>query len=277
MRWLFELIIVYRVYVSLFFIVFVSIWMLSSPTERQVKTTRFLAFSIFYPLQISADQILRAKNIYSENKRLKTEVSHLYTDVARLREQAAENDRLRAMIGFSQASPYELIAVSVLARDPSPDFKSVVVSAGKNKGVVPYMAVIGEKGVAGKVVQVMPQVSLVQLVTDPLNRVSIMVNRSRVISVLETENGREFFAHFRTYEDLAPGDTIVTSGLGGVYPKGFTVGIVVTMVDERDPLFKKAVIRLTLDIDRQEELFVVKLEPQWASFHRELDSLGVLR
>ncbi|MBN1131364.1 MAG: rod shape-determining protein MreC [Chitinispirillaceae bacterium] len=277
MRWLFEILVAYRVYVSVFIAVGASLWMLSSPPGQQAKTARFLAFSIFYPFQISADQILRAKNIYAENKRLKNEVSHLYARLAQLREQAAENDRLRAMIGFMQACPYELIPVRVLARDPSPDDKSIVVTAGKNKGVIPYMAVVGENGVAGKVVQVMPQVSLVQLVTDPLNRVGIMVVRSRVVSILETENGREFFVHFRTYEEVAAGDTIVTSGLGGVYPKGFTVGTVLKVVDERDPLFKKAIISLTLDIDRMEELFVVKREPQWSSMQHELDSLGVLR
>jgi rod shape-determining protein MreC len=76
---------------------------------------------------------------------------------------------------------------------------------------------------------------------------------------------------------MAAGDTIVTSGLGGVYPKGFTVGIVVSIIDERDPLFKKAVIKLMLDPDCQEELFVVKQEPQWSSLRAELDSLAGVR
>ena len=275
MRWLFALIIQYRVYVSLCLTFGASIWMISSSPQIQARTARFLTMSIFYPLQISADQILRAKNIYVENRRLKTEVATLSSDVARLHEQAAENDRLRSMIGFTKVNPYDLIPVRVLARDPSADCKSLVITAGSLKGIVPYMPVVGEGGIAGKVVLVMPHLSLVQLVTDPLNRIGIMIKRSRVVSILETDNSRDFFVHFRTYEDVTPGDTIITSGLGGIYPKGFIVGSIDKVIDERDPLFKKAVVKLTIDIARQEELFVINQPPQWSALRSELDSLMV--
>jgi rod shape-determining protein MreC len=273
MRWLLELIIQYRVYISLCLTFCASVWMISSSPQMQAKTARFLTVSIFYPFQISADQILRAKNIYAENRRLKTEVAALSAGLAQLREQAAENDRLRNMIGFAKVNPYELIPVRVMARDPSADCKSLIITVGSAKGIVPYMPVVGEGGVAGKVVLVMPHLSLVQLVTDPLNRVGIMTKRSRVVSILETDNGRDFFVHFRTYEDAVPGDTIMTSGLGGIYPKGFIVGSIEKVVDERDPLFKKAIVRLTIDIARQEELFVINQSPQWAALRSELDSL----
>jgi rod shape-determining protein MreC len=123
----------------------------------------------------------------------------------------------------------------------------------------------------------MPNLSLVQLVKDPLNRTSILVRRSRAESILETDNGVNFFAHFRTHEEVAAGDTLVTSGLGGVYPRGFMVGTVEKIVGEHDPLFKKAQLRLTLDLDRLEELFIVRMPPQWASYRQQLDSLALKR
>jgi rod shape-determining protein MreC len=273
MRWLLELIILYRVYVSLCLTFCASIWMISSSPEMQAKTARFLTLSVFYPLQISVDQILLAKNIYEENRRLKSEVVTLSAGLAQLREQTAENDRLRSMIGFEKVNPYELIPVRILARDPSADCKSLVITAGRTKGIVPFMPVVAEGGVVGKVVMVMPHLSLVQLITDPLNRVGIMTRRSRVVSILETDNSREFFVHFRTYEDVSPGDTIITSGLGGIYPKGFIVGSIDRVVDERDPLFKKAIVKLAINIARQEELFVINQSPRWAALHSELDSL----
>jgi rod shape-determining protein MreC len=275
MRWLLELVIHYRVYISLCLTFSASVWMISSSPQMQAKTARFLTLSIFYPLQISADQILRAKNIYAENRRLKTEVAMLSAGIAQLREQAAENDRLRSMIGFTKVNPYELIPARVMARDPSTDCKSLVITAGSAKGIVRYMPVVGEGGIAGKVVMVMPHLSLVQLVTDPQSRVGIMIKRSRVVSILETDNSRDFFIHFRTYEDVAPGDTIITSGLGGIYPKGFIVGRIDKVVDERDPLFKKAIVKLAIDLARQEELFVVNQPPQWSALRSELDSLMV--
>jgi len=135
------------------------------------------------------------------------------------------------------------------------------------------MPVVGEGGIAGKVVQVMPSLSLVQLIKDPLNRTSILVRRTRAVSILETENGIDFSARFRTHEDLVSGDTIVTSGLGGIYPRGFPVGVIEKISDEHDPLFKKATIKPNLDVDHSEELFIVRLPPQWAAFRMQLDSL----
>ena len=275
MRWILELIVRYRTWVSLALILVASLFMISSPPAVQARTARLLTMSIFYPLQITFDQILRAKNIYAENRRLKTEVALLSAKVMQLGEQSAENGRLRGMLTFEQETPYDLLPVRVVARDASPVSRSVVISAGKNKGVRLFMPVVGERGITGKVVQVMPGLSLVQLVTDPLNRTSILARRSRAMSILETENGADFFAHFRKHEDLSPGDTIVTSGLGGIYPKGFMVGVVDKIIDEHDPLFKKAGIRLSVDLGRLEELFVVRLAPQWSAFRQELDSLKV--
>jgi rod shape-determining protein MreC len=229
--------------------------------------------SIFYPLQITVDQAKRAKNIYAENRSLQRSVALLGAEVALLREQAAENARLRSMLGFEETVSIELIPVRVVARDPSPFSRGIVVDAGANKSVLTYMPVVGEKGVAGKVVQVMPGLSLVQLLNDPLNRTGIMVRHSRAVSILETENGADFFAHFRIHEEVAPGDTVVTSGLGGIYPKGLHVGVVDRVFDERDPLFKKVSVKPGIDPYRIEELFIVRLPPQWAAFREQIDSL----
>jgi rod shape-determining protein MreC len=274
MRWILELIIRYRVVAAFLAVSGVSMWMISSPQDLQAKTARFLAFSVFYPLQITFDQVTKAENVYAENRRLKLQVAQLSVQVAQLKDEKIENGRLRSMLGFEERTPNDIIPVSVIARDPSPIQKSVVVNAGKNKGVRIFMPVVGEEGVAGKVVQVMPLLSLVQLIRDPLNRASILVRRTRAVSILETENGIDFFARFRIHEDVAAGDTVVTSGLGGIYPRGFPAGVVEKVSDEGDRLYKKAAVKPTLDIDHLEELFIVSQPPQWAAFRAQLDSLG---
>jgi rod shape-determining protein MreC len=274
MRWILELIVRYRVIVAVLIASGLSLRMISSPPDLQAKTARFLAFSVFYPLQITFDQATKVKNIFAENQRLKSEVALLVAQVAQLKDEKLENARLRRMLDFEERTPFDIIPVSIVARDPSPVLKSVVVNAGTNKGVLAYMPVVGEGGIAGKVVQVMPSLSQVQLIKDPLNRTSILVRRTRAVSILETENGIDFFARFRIHEDVAAGDTVVTSGLGGIYPRGFPAGIVEKISDEGDRLFKKAVIKPGIDIDRIEELFIVRQPPQWAAFRAQLDSLG---
>ena len=72
---------------------------------------------------------------------------------------------------------------------------------------------------------------------------------------------------------MAGGDTVITTGLGGIYPRGFMVGVISRVSFDRDPLFKRATVKLSLDMDHIEELFIVKLPPQWAAFRDQLDSM----
>jgi rod shape-determining protein MreC len=148
-----------------------------------------------------------------------------------------------------------------------------VVDAGRSQGVAMFMPLVGEHGAVGKIVQVMGHMSMAQLLRDPSNRTSVMVSRSRAVGILQTENGRDFFVRLRSHEDVLSGDTIVTSGLGGIYPKGLTVGYVGKVDDRSNPLFKRAYIEFAVRFDRLEELFVMRLSPQWAAQKEAIDSI----
>ncbi|NLG18874.1 MAG: rod shape-determining protein MreC [Fibrobacter sp.] len=273
MHWIFEFVVKNRSICSLVFTIVLSLWMISGSPEFQAKTARLLTVTIFYPLQVTFNNATHIKNIFSENRRLNQEVATLNTELSRLREMAAENERLRGLIGLSNEFTYSLIPVRVIARDPSAESKGIVVNAGRRDGVQMWMPLVGEKGIVGKVIQVMNGVSMVQLIKDPSNRTSIMSRRSRTVSILETENGNNFFFRCRSHEDVQVGDTIVTSGLGGIYPKGLDVGQVKRITDSLNPLFKRVWVELSVDFDHLEELFVMLLSPQWQSFRAEFDSL----
>lgn len=277
MHWIVEFIIRYRNFCSLVFTVVLSLFMISSPENRQLATARFLTSSVFYPLQFIVDKVTNISNIYEENRRLRQDVVVLSSKVAAFQEQAAENDRLRGMLNFSQNFAYDFTPVRVVAHDPSDLNRSIVINAGKNQGILQWMPVVGEKGVVGKVVQVMGGLSLVQLLRDPANRTSVMIQKSRTTGILESSNGNDFYLRCRSHENVAIGDTVITSGLGGIYPPGLQVGKVTKISDSGDPLFKKAWIKLSVDFDHIEELFVMRLSPQWSAFVHEFDSLGFTR
>ena len=132
---------------------------------------------------------------------------------------------------------------------------------------------MNEYGVVGKVVQVMHRISLVQLLKDPSNRTSVLFQSTRTVGILETENGNDFFVRCRSHETIEPGDTVVTSGLGGIYPRGLRVGIVKSIKKIRDPLFKEVYVKPSVNFNHLEELYIMRLSPQWAAFRSELDSL----
>jgi rod shape-determining protein MreC len=273
MHWILEFIVKHRNFCSLILTSMLSLWMISGTKQQQAQTAKLLTVSIFYPLQATIGQITTINNIFAENRRLRSEVVQLNTQLAKLQEQAAENERLIGLLNFSKEFSYDMVPVRVIARDPSTLYRSIVVNAGRSEGIQVWMPLVAEKGVVGKVTQVMEHMSLVQLLRDPINRTSVMTRRSRSVGILETENGTDFFIRVRSHEDVNKGDTVITSGLGGVYPRGINVGIVQRISDSNDPLFKKVWLKLTVDFEHIEELFVLKLSPQWSAFHAEFDSL----
>lgn len=273
MQWIIRFFASHRSITSLVLMMGVSIWMLASPQVQQQRITRYLTYSVFYPFHFYFNETTRIKNIFAENRRLKEEIASLSVKLAQTADRTQENERLADLLDISRHYPFTLVPARVVARDPSFVSRSAIVNAGKDKGILPYMPVMTTRGVAGKVIQVMGRMSLVQLIIDPANRTSVMIQRTREIGILETENGVDFFIMFRAHADVAIGDTVITSGLGGIYPRGLIAGIVSRLEENRDPLFKKALVKAEANFDRLEEVFVIKLPPRWASFKSELDSL----
>jgi rod shape-determining protein MreC len=233
--------------------------------------------TVFFPFQFVVQQITRTRNIFAENRRLREELTQLRTSTSFLEEQAAENVRLRELLGYRDSLVYALVPSRVIAREPSHLFRSIVIDVGSNSGVELFMPVVTRRGVVGKVIQTMPHICLVQVLSDPSARVSVMTKRSRSVGILETENGRDFFISQRTHEDVDTGDTVITTGLGGIFPKGLLVGTVVKIGGMSEALFKKTFVKPSVDFDHLEEVFVMELSPQWTTVRRELDSLGVGR
>ncbi len=273
MHSIFTLIISHRRFFSLVLTSLLSLLMITSSPVRQEETLRFLSMTIFFPLQVALSQTTKISNVFSENRHLKAEVVRLSAAVAELREESLENKRLRNMLDLADNFDYNLLPVRVIAQDPSPALRSIVVTAGKTDSIAMWMPLVNERGVVGKVVQVMPRISLVQLLRDPSNRTGVLFHRTRATGILETENGHDFFVQCRNHEPIEVGDTIVTSGLGGIYPRGLTVGLVKKIQKDPDPLFKQIAVALSVDFNHIEELFIMRLSPQWSAFRSELDSI----
>jgi rod shape-determining protein MreC len=275
MQWIIQFIVRYRNLSSLFLTVTLSIAMLSSGTAHRQNIARTLTMTVFFPFQYTVQQVTRIRNIFAENRRLREELTQLRTSASFLSEQAAENERLRNMLAFKDSIAYTLIPARVIARDPSHLYRSLVINAGRNCSIGLYMPVVNSRGVVGKIIQVMPHIALVQILQDPSERISVMTARSRSTGILETEDGRNFLVRHRKHIDVAPGDTIITTGLGGIYPKGLLVGYVTKIDEGNDPLFKKTILKPSVDFEHLEELFIMQLSPEWTAIRGETDSMEI--
>lgn len=275
MHWIIQFLVRYKTFSSLSLTVLLSLWMLNTGLEKQHQISRSLTVTVFFPFQFTVSQVQRIKNIFADNETLKEKNAQLELRLSELKEKADENDRLRKLIDLDEQFNYKLLASRTMVREPSYKLRSLVLNKGLSDGVAKFMPVVSGDGVVGKVIQVMNGISLVQLITDPSARTSVMLEKNGQVGILKTITGRNFVAKYRTHVDVAEGDTLVTSGFGGIYPRGIRIGVVKKIKETSEPLFKDVVIKPSTDFDHLEELFIVLLEPQWSSFREELDSLEV--
>lgn len=199
----------------------------------------------------------------AENRRLQDELAATLALEARLTELRHENNRLRQMLNFEARSEHELIAAEVIARDSSSWFQTISIDKGSLHGVEQNLAVVTSEGLIGSILAVSPVSSQVLLLTDNRRAVSAMVQRSRepgMVGVVEADAdlpGYLRMINLPRDANIQPGDTIISSGLGGIYPQGLVLGYVLEMVEEELGLLRFALLRPAANFNRLEEVFVV--------------------
>jgi rod shape-determining protein MreC len=196
----------------------------------------------------------------SENVRLRAEVERLQAELGRTREQSLENDRLRRLLGMRVGLAPRSVGASVVTFGVSGQSRVLVLDQGAEAGVRPDQAVVAWGGAVGRVVASGNRVSKVRLLTDPNSGVAGVVQRSRVEGmVLGTGKDTVEMAYVPKYADVVVGDRVVTSGLDGVFPRGFGIGTV-AVVEEPSGASKKIEIVPEVRFGALEEVLVL-IEP----------------
>lgn len=203
------------------------------------------------------------------NARLRTEVAALRTEVSQDALLRQDNVRLRGLLALRSLMVRidpgggAGLAAQVVAESPDTWFKSVVVDKGSGDGVRQGMVAVAPAGLVGRVTAVSPHTATVTLITDPDSGVGAMVQRasSRAVGVVSGQMGSadlsmQFFA---PHPSVQPGDAIVTSGLGGLFPQGIPVGTVTRVGPGDFGLVETAVVRPDVALARLE--FVLLIRP----------------
>jgi rod shape-determining protein MreC len=207
---------------------------------------------------------------YRDNEQLRQQVDQLKQSIVMLNEVTAENQRLQVMLDYQKNTPqFEMVVATVIAREPGSWFSTIVINRGTDDGLTKDMPVVTPKGLVGHVVSVYGKSAKVMLILDPRSAVGGLVQRpeSRVTGIVVGQ------AHNTTVprminlareSDVIQDDKIITSGLGGIFPKGILIGEVVEVKNEEGGLLKFAEIKPAVDFSKMEEVFVIrkaKIEP----------------
>ncbi len=211
------------------------------------------------------ESIRHYQKVEEENRFLREELFQQELLKIQLKELRQENYRLRELLEFKAQTTYELLPAEVIARNPNQWFEMLTVDKGSRQGVRQGMPVVTNQGLVGSIFTVAPNSSQVLLLTDPRRGVSAIVQRSRDPGVVSsgTVEGSADNQGYLVMRNLTPeaniqvGDTIISSGLGPLFPKGLVLGFVLEVGDDEYGLLRYALLEPAVSFNRLEELFIV--------------------
>ncbi|WP_182187739.1 rod shape-determining protein MreC [Pectinatus frisingensis] len=240
----------------------------SIPLTNRAVITLLAPFQSFSSaLGSKSGSIINALNelmsMYQENKQLKAEVTTLREENLHDNELEAENQRLKGLLNYKESTKqFDLVTASVIARDSATWINNVVINRGSNDGIKKDMPVVTPDGLVGAVIDVYGSYSVVALITDPRVAVGALVQRSdsRVAGIVKGDIDKQVDIHMENISraaDIQPGDQIITSGLGGIYPKGIFIGTVDEVGNEAGGLLKYAAIKPAVDFQKLEDVAII--------------------
>lgn len=240
----------------------------------QTKWANTLAVTITAPLESAFSYVGYKYNdfvsyvsevfyVYDQNRELKAENERLKLKLLTSSELETENARLAAMLDYKTHHPeFDVVAARIIGRSPSTWTSRVIINKGENAGLKKYMAVITPNGLVGTVYQVYANYAEVELLSDPRSAVGAIVARqaSRVAGIVKGSTDEEAAITMNNVPqdaDIQDGDLIITSGFGGIYPKGIPIGTVTKLKKSTDGLLQYALIYPATDFQKLEDVLVI--------------------
>jgi len=198
------------------------------------------------------------RNLREESLRLTREAAVLQRRISYLEEQALETQRLQGLLAMKEVSRAEFLAARIVGKDATNWFKTVLIDRGSLAGIRRNQPVVAPDGLVGRVVEVTPTAAKVQLITDPVSAAGGLIQRTRVIGIVSGSLGAGLKVRYLPLmADIAIGDEVVTSGMGGVFPKGIPLGRVIAAERRSGALFQEATLAPKVDLSRLEEVLIL--------------------
>jgi rod shape-determining protein MreC len=197
--------------------------------------------------------------VYQQNERLRSEIRRLRIQSQRLAALREENNRLRQLLNEAERLERSVSAAQVVAESPDPFHHVLTISRGREHGAYEEQPVISADGLVGQISSLAPYSAQVILLTDPNSGIPVLVRGSRVRGILAGTGNKDRLElrYVPTSADVAPGDTLVTSGLGSVYPKGLVAARVTKVVQDPRSTFSEIQARPAAPVSRLEDVLLL--------------------
>jgi len=240
-------------------------------TERGIPLLEAVTFGTFAEVQRGAtrmiggvrtswDDYLALQSVRRDNEQLRREVAQLQVALQQERALAQQSRTLVDLLKLRESTELETVAAGVIAGSASPDFRTLTIDKGSSDALRPDMAVIAPAGVVGRIITPSTRAAKVQLLIDRNAAAGAIVERSRAQGVVEGTGGSLLLNYVSGTADVQKGDVVSTSGIDGIYPKGFVIGQIES-VERAAGGFGAIVIRPAVDFSSIEAVLVVTTPP----------------
>ena len=262
-------------YIAAGIVVLAAVLVLSLPSSATSHLKLALG-SLFLPLfglanagqQLPADladSALPRRELLHQIANLREQNQQLQMQQIQAQATAKENDQFRDLYGWQRQQPWKYKLARVITRDPANWWRSIEIDEGSRDGITPNLPVLTPEGLIGRVSSVGLTRSQVILIGDPNCRVSVQVqNAAQDTGVLSASGPLNSSLADLTYlasdANLKSGQHVLTSGIGGVFPKGIPVGAIVDSRQVEFGLYTEARVKLNVNLGSLEEVWVLT---QW--------------
>lgn len=234
-----------------------------SSLKEKVAIVEITTSTVLFPAQFLVHKATTWRLLEKENKHLKMENAKLRLEADLFRQLIAREIRLTDIRNSHNPWLDSMKLVEVVATNPGRRVISLVVDGGESIGFSKGMPTITSKGLVGRTIKVHGSHSIVQLLLDPMSKVSVLEQRTRISGILEAASDQVMQVNFPAHAIIKVGDTLVTSGYGGVFPKGILVGTVAALKPGDLDVMQIAEVRLFQNPYEVEEMFVLLHKPDW--------------
>ena len=244
-------------------------------TRRGVPMLEAVTFGIFAEVQRASTSVIEGvqhgwqnyfalQQVRRENEQLRHENGQLQVQLQQERALSTQTRNLQQLLELRQRTSLSTTAASVIAGGASPDFRTFTIDKGTRDGLRPDMAVIAPTGVVGRIIMPSARASKVQLLIDRNAAAGAIVERSRAQGVVLGTGGDKLkFEYVPGAADVQVGDRVVTSGIDGIYPKGFAIGQIES-IHKGAGVFSAIVVKPVVEFSSLEEVLVI-LTPSTAA------------
>ncbi len=246
------------IYPAVLFALLIFISTLIPPLRKPLLDSLKVPLGLFMALRVECAGIIFYHRNMVQNVRIRKEVEALQQRLNYANEAYLENKRLKGALNFKEKAPYKVIAARVIGHSADNWSSVLIIDKGSYNGIKRGFVAITHLGLAGRVLETSTYTSRVMLINDPNLSVSAIVQRSRQEGLVSGTLGNSLIMRYLPLDaDVKVLDTVITSGLTALYPKGLLIGTITSVGEEFSGLNRYCIIKPAVNLASLEEVLVI--------------------